>query len=109
MVLKLCEIVVNDVLEELNEENKRLFEELLFANKCLKVLNEFKSFVEFNSNQFKLNLEENNKQLYEKLSEKVKQVLDEKRCHLKNSNDNNSIEVKRSLDIEEDVKEEEYK
>ena len=50
------EIVVNDVLEELNEENKRLFKQLLFADKCLKVL------IELNSNQFKLNLEENNKQ-----------------------------------------------
>ena len=89
-----CKIVVNDVLEELNEENKRLFNQLLFADKCLKVLNEFKNFVELNSNQFKLNLEESNKQLYEELSENVKQVLDEKNNYLKNFNDNNSIEVK---------------
>ena len=93
MVDNKCEIVVNDVLEELNEENKRLFNELLFANKCLKVLNEFKNFVELNSNQFKLNLDESNKQLYEELSENVKQVLNAKSYHLKNFNDNNSIEV----------------
>ena len=55
---KKCQIVVNDVLEELNEENKRLLEELLFADKCLKVLIEFKGFVELNSNQFELNLDE---------------------------------------------------
>ena len=84
MDLKNSQIVVNDVLEELNEENKRLFNELLFADKCLKILIEFKSFVELNSNQFKLNLDENNKQLYEELSEKVKQVLDEKRLSAKN-------------------------
>ena len=95
MVDNKCEIVVNDVLEELNEENKRLLEELLFANKCLKVLNEFKNFVELNSNQFKLILDENNKQFYEELSENVKQVLDQKRCHSKISNDKNRIEVKR--------------
>ena len=92
--IKNSQIVVNDVLEELNEENKRLFNELLFADKCLKVLIEFKSFVELNSNQFKRNLEENNKQLYEELCEKVKQVLDEKNNFQKNFNDNNSIEVK---------------
>ena len=95
MVLKICEIVVNDVLEELNEENKRLLEELLFANKCLKVLNEFKNFVELNSNQFKLNLENNKRERYEELSENVNQVLNEKNNYWKNFNDNILVEVKR--------------
>ena len=40
-------IKVNDVFEELSEENKRLLNELMFANKCLKVLITFKTFVEF--------------------------------------------------------------
>ena len=91
MIDNKCEIVVNDVL---NEENKRLLEELLFANKCLKVLNEFKNFVELNSNQFKLNLEENNKKIFEDLSEKVKRVLNEKNNYSMNFNDKTSIEVK---------------
>ena len=95
MVLKKCQILVNDVLEELNEENKRLFNELLFADKCLKVLIEFKSFVELNSNNFKLNLEENNNKIFEDLSEKVKQVLDAKSYYLIKFNENNLIEVKR--------------
>ena len=87
MIDNICEIVVKDVLEELNEENKRLFNQLLFADKCLKVLIEFKTFVELNSNRFKLNLEENNKQKYEELSEKVKEVLDEKSNYRKNFNE----------------------
>ena len=102
MVRTKCEIVVNDVLEELNEENKRLFEELLFANKCLKVLNEFKNFVELNSNQFKLILENKKRERYEELSQTVRQVLDEKLCHSKNFNDNIIIEVKREENSFED-------
>ena len=90
---KKCQIVVNDVLEELNEENNRLFNELLFADKCLKVLIEFKSFVELNSNQFKQNLDENNKQIYEELCENFKQVLDEKSYYSMKLNENN-IELK---------------
>ena len=37
-----CSIIVNDVLDELIHENLRLNRELLFANKCLKVLIELK-------------------------------------------------------------------
>ena len=95
MIDNKCQIVVNDVLEELNEENKRLFNQLLFADKYLKVLIEFKAFVELNSNQFKLNLEKNNKQIYEELSENVKQVSDEKTYYSMKINHKNSIEVKR--------------
>ena len=51
------------------------------------MLNEFKNFVELNSNQFKLNLEENKKQIYEELSENVKQVLDETKFNV-NKEDN---------------------
>src|SRR5260370_31462165 len=35
-------IELNDIFDELREENKRLNNELLFANKCLNVLNKFK-------------------------------------------------------------------
>jgi hypothetical protein len=61
-------IQINDIFDELIEENKRLNNELMFANKCLNVLNEFKSYLynnyinkckcnhifnDFISNQFK--------------------------------------------------------
>ena len=94
MDLKNSQIVVNDVFDELKEENKRITNKLLFADKFLKVLIEFKCFVELNSNQFKLNLEENNKQLFEELCEKVKQVLDEKNNYSKNFNDKNNVVLK---------------
>ena len=93
---KKYQIVVNDVLEELNEENKRLFNELLFADKCLKVLIEFKTFVELNSNLFELNLDENNKQLYEELAEKVNRVLDENTYYSMKFNDKNIFNEEKS-------------
>ena len=39
-------LVVNDVFDELTEENDRLTNELLWAKDCLKVMEEFKLFVE---------------------------------------------------------------
>ena len=95
MAKKVFHVVVNDIFDELKVENNRLFKELLFADKCLKVLIEFKTFVELNSNQFKLNLEENNKQIYEQMRKNVNQVLDEKFNYSNNFNDNILVEVKR--------------
>ena len=39
-------ININDIFNDLKEENKRLLNQLLFADKCLKCLTEFKSFVD---------------------------------------------------------------
>ena len=50
---------VNDIFDDLKEENKRLFNELLFADKCLKFLTEFKSFVDLVINKINNYLEEN--------------------------------------------------
>ena len=36
---------INISFDELRDENQRLINELLFADKCLKILLEFKSFV----------------------------------------------------------------
>ena len=68
-------ILVNDIFQELSEENNRLLNELTFADKCLKIFIEFKSFVDFISIKFKHNLETNESQKYDKLSEKLSQVL----------------------------------
>ena len=97
MAEKDCQIVVNDVFDELKVENNRLFNELIFADKCLKVLIEFKTFVELNSNQFKQNLDQNNKQIYEQMRENVNQVLEEKFNYSINFNDNILVEVKREV------------
>src|SRR6267142_5261832 len=41
-------VSTNDILVELKDENNRLNNELLFANKCLNVLNKFKSYLYLN-------------------------------------------------------------
>ena len=48
-------VVVKDVIEELCEENKRLFNELKFADKCLNKLIELKTKLVFHSNKIKTN------------------------------------------------------
>ena len=68
-------IDVNDVLEELKEENNRLLNELLFANKCLTILCEFKIFVDLISIKFKENLKSNETKKFRQLSEKVDQTI----------------------------------
>ena len=52
-------ININDIFNNLKEENKRLLNELLFADKCLKCLIEFKSFVDLVINKINNYLEEN--------------------------------------------------
>ena len=67
-------VVVNDVFDELKEENNRLINELLFADKYLKNLIKFKSFVEKISYLFEYNLEENDKKEYKELIRSVDEV-----------------------------------
>ena len=64
-------ILVTDILQELKEENKRLFNELLYAKQCLKVLIEFKINFDFYSNKFKQSLEINEWKKFEKLNEEI--------------------------------------
>ena len=75
MAIKKSSVVVNDVLEELSEENNRLLNELLFANKCLKVLSQFKTFIDFHSKQFKSVLNENNFKEFEELNQKLNEIV----------------------------------
>src|SRR5882757_11040125 len=41
----MCEIVINDLVDELSEDNKRLFKETLVLRQCFDVLNEFKIYL----------------------------------------------------------------
>ena len=68
-------IDVNDVLVELKEENNRLLNELLFANKCLTILCEYKIFVDLISIKFKENLKSSELEKFRQLSEKVDQTI----------------------------------
>ena len=52
-------IEINDIFDDLREENRRLLNELLFADKCLKYLTEFKSFVDLVINKINNYLEVN--------------------------------------------------
>ena len=63
---------------EIYEQNIRLENELLFANKCIKTLITFKSFVDFISDKFKNNLNSNEWQKFEKLRKDVEEVLKSK-------------------------------
>ena len=63
---------------EVVDENLRLENELLFANKCIETLIIFKSFVDLISNKFKNNLNSNEWQKFEKLRKDVEEVLKSK-------------------------------
>ena len=75
MTFENCVIIVNDLFDELSEENKRLFNELLFANKCLNKLQEFKYSFDLYSNKIKQSLESNEWQILEKLLQELNGFL----------------------------------
>ena len=68
-------IIVRDIFEELIEENKRLLNDIKFANECLLKLIDLKSFVELIFGKIEYNLEENDFQKYYKLNGEVNEVL----------------------------------
>ena len=78
MALIRSSVAITDVFKEIREENQRLFDELLFANKCLTKLIEFKTFVEFISFKFKHNLELIELKRFEYLCQTIKEVLRDK-------------------------------
>ena len=66
-------IDINDMLEELSEENNRLLNELLIANKCLKMFTQYKTFVD--STKLQQILETNELEKYRELNENVIQMM----------------------------------
>ena len=63
---------------EVVDENLRLENELLFANKCIETLITFKSFVDLISDKLKNNLNSNEWQKFEKLQKDVEEVFNSK-------------------------------
>ena len=63
----------NDVFEELAEENDRLLNELIFAENCLKMFIEFKTFIELILDKNSIAL--NDKQRYEELKNDIDNSL----------------------------------
>ncbi len=68
-------IKVNEIFDELSEENKRLLNELIFAKKCIKVLNELKGFIDLNSDKLKTDLYSNQRQEFEVLHKQLDNVF----------------------------------
>ena len=66
-----------DVFEELSEENKRLLNELQFADNCLKALIEFRTFCELLFKTFKYNFTVEDQIKYEELVDKVEEAFTE--------------------------------
>ena len=77
-------VISDDLIEELVEENRRQFKELLFADKCLDVMTEFKSFIDFISIQFINHLESEVWKKFEQLSAKVDNICDIKKLVVNN-------------------------
>ena len=62
-------IKVNDIFDELSDENKRLNNELMFANNCINVLNKFKLFLNEISVKYETIIDSEDKQNFNRLNE----------------------------------------
>ena len=71
-------ILVNDIFNELLDENKRLFNELIFADKCLKLFFDFKTFIDLISINFKSKLISDDLIKYNNLCKNIDKVFMEK-------------------------------
>ena len=88
-------VLVNDIFDELFNENKRLLNELSFADKCIKVLNKIKTFIDLNSNEIKVNLVSKQLKVFNDLLQTIEEVFREKNSFV--------IEVKEEV-IEENIR-----
>ena len=88
-------VLVNDIFDELFDENKRLLNELLFADKCIKVLNKIKTFLDLNSNEIKVNLVSKQLKVFNDLLQTIEEVFREKNSFV--------IEVKEEV-IEKNIR-----
>ena len=68
-------INVNDIFDDLKEENRRLLNELLFADKCLKCLTKFKSFVDLVINKINNNLDDKDISKYREFCSTYETIL----------------------------------
>ena len=71
-------IEVNDIFDDLSNENKRLLTDLKFADKCLKMLIDFKEFIELISHKFKYDLDLIELQNYVEMTSNIDKLLKNK-------------------------------
>ena len=89
-------VVVKDLVEELTEENKRLFNELLLAKQCLNKYNEFKTFIDLISHKFKYDLDINELQKYFELNASVEtsvEQLSDVTCEITSGLQKNGVQI----------------
>src|SRR5258708_15507158 len=79
-----------DIFDDLIAENKRLFNELLFANKCLNVLMKFKSHLIRIYDKFETIIGPEDKQEFNELSDEYKKCIESRD---ENVFDDNTCEV----------------
>ena len=97
-------IKINDIFEEMNEENRRLLNDLIFANECLLKLIKFKTFVELIFDKIRYNLEEFDSKKYQNLNEEVNEVL-RRKVDVKNSKANHYKPIENLVNnYENDIK-----
>lgn len=68
-------IQVSDILDELSDENQRLFVELSFAAKCIGILNKFKSHLHKIHSKYDQTISSEDKQQFIELKEEFESVL----------------------------------
>ena len=88
---KVFYIRVNDIFDELSEEKKRLNEELMFANNCLKVLNEFKSLLNKICVKFEKTIDFEDKQELNRLENEFNSVIKSREETIKTDDENRDI------------------
>ncbi|XP_054156317.1 zinc finger protein 675-like [Oppia nitens] len=105
-------VTIEDILDQLWSENKRLLKELLFANKCLNILDELKSELNLIYKKFEtqLNTEDKFNQLRDQLNNICDQRHDKdfaetnrKTCYISDTNDTKVVDKSDSEDIQEVV------
>src|SRR5260370_24384833 len=82
-------IELNDIFDELREENKRLKNELLFANKCLNVLNKFKIHLNKIYEKFDSIIDSKHKQELNELEIEFKTINKFKEIYVKSNEKSN--------------------
>ena len=81
---------VNDILEELLDENRRILNELLFAHNYVIKSLEFKEFIDSNVKEFVDNLKPDVKKKYEELSRELNRLIDQKWANISDESPNES-------------------
>ena len=81
---------VNDILDELFDENRRILNELLFANKYITKSLEFKKFIDSIAEEFVDHLNPDVKKKFEELSLGLNQLMDQKLANISDDSPNES-------------------